>query len=49
MAQLAADDMSKQVHKSEYLSKLQFMSAMPDERRQAFADTWEEVKAFYAR
>jgi hypothetical protein len=25
------------------------MSAMPDERRQAFADLWEEVKAFYAR
>jgi len=49
MAQLAADDMSKQIHKSEYLSKLQFMSAMPDERRQAFADAWEEVKAFYAR
>jgi spermidine/putrescine transport system substrate-binding protein len=49
MAQLAADDMNKQIHKSEYLSKLQFMSAMPDERRQIFADTWEEVKAFYAR
>jgi spermidine/putrescine transport system substrate-binding protein len=49
MAQLPTDDMNKQIHKSEYLSKLQFMSAMPDERRQAFADTWEEVKAFYAR
>jgi spermidine/putrescine transport system substrate-binding protein len=48
MAQLAADDMNKQIHNNEYLSKLQFMSAMPDERRQAFADLWEEVKAFYA-
>jgi spermidine/putrescine transport system substrate-binding protein len=49
MAQLPADDLNRQIHKSEYLSKLQFMSALPDERRQAFNDAWEEVKAFYAK
>jgi spermidine/putrescine transport system substrate-binding protein len=49
MAQLPADDLNRQIHKSEYLSKLQFMSALPDERRQAFSDGWEEVKAFYAK
>jgi len=49
MGQLAADDLNKQIHKPEYLSKLQFMSAMPDDRRQAFADLWEEVKAGYAK
>lgn len=49
MAQLPADDLNRQIHKSEYLTKLQFMSALPDERRQAFNDAWEEVKAFYAK
>ena len=49
MAQLPADDLSRQVHKSEYLASSQLMSAMPDKRRQDFADTWEEVKAFYAK
>jgi spermidine/putrescine transport system substrate-binding protein len=49
MAQLPADDLNRQIHKSEYLTKLQFMSALPDDRRQAFNDVWEEVKAFYAK
>ncbi|SEF15156.1 spermidine/putrescine transport system substrate-binding protein [Rhizobiales bacterium GAS191] len=49
MSQLPVDDLNRQIHKSEYLSKLQFMSALPDDRRQAFNDVWEEVKAFYAK
>lgn len=48
MDQLPADDQNKLIHKAEYLSKLQFMSAMPDERRMAFSDLWQEVKAYYA-
>jgi spermidine/putrescine transport system substrate-binding protein len=48
MAALPADDLNRQIHKSEYLGKLQFMSALPDDRRQAFNDVWEEVKAFFA-
>lgn len=49
MDTLPADDLNKQIHKPEYLAKLQFMGALPDDRRQAFNDLWEEVKAFYAR
>ena len=49
MAKLPADDLNRQVHKDSYLANLQMMSALPDDRRQAFADTWEEVKAFYAK
>ena len=48
MDMLPADDMNKQIHKPVYLPKLQFMGALPDDRRQAFNDLWEEVKAFYA-
>ncbi len=48
MDMLPADDLNRRIHKPEYLSKLQFMGALPDERRQAFNDLWEEVKAFYA-
>jgi spermidine/putrescine transport system substrate-binding protein len=48
MQQLPAGNLAHEVYKPEYLSKLQFMSAMPDDRRQAFSDLWEEVKAFYA-
>ncbi len=40
---------TRQIHKPEYLDKLQFMGALPDDRRQAFNDLWEEVKAFYAQ
>jgi spermidine/putrescine transport system substrate-binding protein len=49
MAALPDSDLNKQIHKPEYLEKLQFMSALPDDRRQAFADAWEETKAFYAK
>ena len=49
MGQLPDDDLNKQIHKPEYLSKLQFMSPMPDDRRQAISDLWEEVKAGYAK
>ncbi|GLS22140.1 spermidine/putrescine ABC transporter substrate-binding protein [Labrys miyagiensis] len=49
MDQLPADDLNRQIHKPEYLTKLTFMSALPDDRRQSFADLWEEVKAFYAK
>ena len=45
---LPADDPNRKIHKPEYLTKLQIMGALPDERRQAYADLWEEVKAFYA-
>ena len=48
MSALPADDLNRQIHKDEYLSKLQFMSALPDDRRQAFNDVWEEVKAYFA-
>jgi spermidine/putrescine transport system substrate-binding protein len=49
MSQLPADDLNRQVHKPEYLSKTQFMAPLPDERRLAFNDLWEEAKAFYAK
>ena len=48
MAQLPADNAIKTIHKPEYLEKLQFMSMLTDERRQAFVDLWSEMKAFYA-
>ena len=48
MDSLPADDPNRKIHKPEYLSKLQIMGALPDERRQAYADLWEEVKAYYA-
>jgi spermidine/putrescine transport system substrate-binding protein len=46
---LPADDLNRKIYKPEYLTKLQFMSAMPDDRRTAFADLWQETKAFYAK
>lgn len=49
MDTLPESDLNKQIHKPEYLSKLQFMGALPDDRRQAFNDLWEEVKAYYAQ
>ena len=49
MAALPDSDLNKQIHRPEYLGKLQFMGALPDDRRQAFNDLWEEVKAFYAQ
>jgi spermidine/putrescine transport system substrate-binding protein len=49
MATLPADDLSRQIHAEEYLTKLQFMGALPDERRTAFNDLWTEMKALYAQ
>ena len=48
LAVLPADDLSAQVHKPEYMVSKNVMSAMPDERREAFNNLWQEVKAFYA-
>ncbi len=48
MAALPDDSAIKQIHKPEYLKQLQFMSTLPDDRRQAFVDLWSDVKAFYA-
>lgn len=45
---LPADDLSRQVHNPEYLKTMSIMSALPDERREAFNNVWQEVKAFYA-
>lgn len=48
LAGLPADDLSAQVHKAEFMVSKNVMSAMPDERREAFNAAWQEVKAFYA-
>jgi spermidine/putrescine transport system substrate-binding protein len=48
MEALPADDPNRVVHKPEYLDKLQFMSSLPEERRNQFLQVWEETKAFYA-
>ena len=48
LATLPADDLSRQVHKPEYLKTMGIMSALPDDRREAFNNLWQEVKAFYA-
>lgn len=49
MDELPANDLNRQIHKPEYLPKLQFMGSLPDDRRQSYTDLWEEVKAFYAQ
>jgi spermidine/putrescine transport system substrate-binding protein len=45
---LPADDLSRQVHKPEYLKTMGIVSGIPDDRREAFNNVWQEVKAFYA-
>ncbi len=45
---LPADDLSRQVHNPDYLKTMSIMSALPDDRREAFNNVWQEVKAFYA-
>lgn len=45
---LPADDLSRQVHKPEYLKTMGIVSGIPDDRREAFNNLWQEVKAFYA-
>jgi spermidine/putrescine transport system substrate-binding protein len=49
MNALPADDLSHKIYKSDDLARLKFMSALPDDRRQAFNDVWDEVKAYYAK
>ncbi|MGF1623322.1 MAG: PotD/PotF family extracellular solute-binding protein [Alphaproteobacteria bacterium] len=48
MEGLPPGDLNAEVHKAEYFSELQMMADLPDDRRQAFVDLWEEVKAHYA-
>ncbi len=48
LAKLPDTDLSRQVHKPEYLKTQNIMSALPDDRREAFNNLWQEVKAFYA-
>ncbi|SNB72378.1 spermidine/putrescine transport system substrate-binding protein [Arboricoccus pini] len=49
MEKLPADDLNRTTHDPALFKSMQFMGPLPDERRQAFADLWEETKAFYAR
>lgn len=48
MEKLPADDLNRLVHKPEYLKTMTIQSALPDDRREAFNNLWQEVKAFYA-
>ena len=49
MQSLPPDNLNRTIHNPEYLTKLKFMGPLPDERRQAFLDLWEETKAYYAK
>ena len=49
MQSLPADNLNRTIHKPEYLTKLNFMGPLPEARRQAFLDLWEETKAYYAK
>jgi spermidine/putrescine transport system substrate-binding protein len=48
MEKLPADDLNRLIHKPEYLKSMTIQSALPDDRREAFNNLWQEVKAFYA-
>jgi spermidine/putrescine transport system substrate-binding protein len=48
MEKLPADDLNRVIHKPEYLKTMTLQSALPDDRREAFNNLWQEVKAFYA-
>jgi spermidine/putrescine transport system substrate-binding protein len=48
LSALPADDLTRLVHKTEYLKTTSFVSGIPDDRREAFNNVWQEVKAFYA-
>lgn len=48
MEKLPADDLNRLIHKPEYLKTMTLQSALPDDRREAFNNIWQEVKAFYA-
>jgi len=48
MEKLPADDLNRVIHKPEYLKTMTIQSGLPDDRREAFNNLWQEVKAFYA-
>lgn len=48
MDRLPADDMMRQVHKTEYLDTMSIMAALPDDRRETFNSLWQELKTYYA-
>ena len=49
MEKLPADDLNRLIHKPEYLKSMTIQSALPDDRREAFAGLVDQqVKAFYA-
>ena len=48
MDKLPVDDLNRAVHDSGYLTTMTLMQPLPDERRDAFNNLWQEVKAFYA-
>ncbi|BDA84389.1 spermidine/putrescine ABC transporter substrate-binding protein [Aureimonas sp. SA4125] len=48
MEKLPADDLSRTVHDPKFLASMTLMAPMEDDKRQAFNDLWQEVKAFYA-
>nr|WP_153005453.1 extracellular solute-binding protein [Aureimonas ureilytica] len=49
MDKLPADDLNRRVHDPKYLETMTIMAPQPDERREAFSNLWQEVKASYAR
>ncbi len=48
MEKLPADDLNRVIHKQAYLKTMTIQSALPDDRREAFNNLWQEVKASYA-
>ncbi|MCE7029988.1 ABC transporter substrate-binding protein [Jiella avicenniae] len=48
MEELPADDLNREIHKPEYIETMTLMAPLPDDRRTAFNNLWQEVKAFYA-
>ncbi len=48
MDKLPADDLNRKVHDPRYLETMTIMAPQPDERREAFSNLWQEVKASYA-
>lgn len=48
MNRLPADDLNRRIHADHYLETMTLMAPLPDERREAFNNLWQEVKAYYA-
>ncbi|WP_188909239.1 ABC transporter substrate-binding protein [Aureimonas endophytica] len=48
MDKLPADDLNRKVHDPKYLDSMTLMAPLPDDRREAFNNLWQEVKASYA-